>query len=41
MCREAVAQRVRSDPLGDLRGLRRIDDDAMAWSTEARIAWMA
>jgi hypothetical protein len=26
---KAVAQRVRSDPLGDLRGLCRIDDDAM------------
>jgi len=24
-----VAQRVRSDPLGDLRGLCRLDDDAM------------
>src|ERR1700740_394045 len=29
MCREAVAQRVRSDPLGDLRRLCRIDDNAM------------
>ena len=27
--REAVAQRVRPDPLGDVRGLRRLDDDAM------------
>src|SRR5271167_1830562 len=26
---ETVAQRVRSDPLGDLRGLCRLDDDAM------------
>ena len=26
---KAVAQRVRSDPLGDLRGLCRLDDDAM------------
>src|SRR5271154_2859519 len=29
MGRETVAQRVRSDPLGDLRGLGRLDDDAM------------
>ena len=26
---ETVPQRVRSDPLGDLRGLCRLDDDAM------------
>jgi hypothetical protein len=26
---KAVAQRVRSDPFGDLRGLCRLDDDAM------------
>src|SRR5580698_8524503 len=26
---ETVPQRVRSDPFGDLRGLRRLDDDAM------------
>jgi hypothetical protein len=29
MCREAVAQRMRADPLGDLRCLRCLDDDAM------------
>src|ERR1019366_7037666 len=29
MSSKAVAQRVRSDPLGDLRGLCRLDDDAM------------
>ena len=27
MRRETVAQRVRPDPLGDLRRLRRLDDD--------------
>ena len=27
--REAVAQRVRPDPLGDVGGLRRLDDDAI------------